>query len=151
MSVNLASPRKVFSSGKDVFMGIVAKNFITKCVSPKRMRNKGTPPGIDRSTDTSPGFAGYLNITPKGPRTQNSLPMKNSIMKSTLSNILGHIDTGIILLDSKLDGVYSNTESVFTNETLSYSHLRELIDIDLLTENGIYNFKRIFMKDNVKE
>jgi signal transduction histidine kinase len=68
-----------------------------------------------------------------------------------LSNILGHIDTGIILLDSKLDGVYSNIESVFTQETLQYSNVRELIDVGLVTENGIYNFKRIFLKDNVKE
>ena len=106
---------------------------------------------MDRSTNISPGFNSYVNNTLKGPPTRESLPTENSIMKNMLSNILGHIDTGIILLDSKLDGVYSNTESVFPNETLSYSNIRELIDIGLLTENGIYNFKRIFMKDNVKE
>lgn len=151
MSVNLTSLRKVFPLGKDLIMAGVAKNFITKCVCPNRILNKGTTPGIYRSTDISPGFAGNLNMTLKGLRTQNRLPTENLIMKSTLRNILGHIDTGIILLDSKLDGVYSNVESVFTNETLSYSHLSELIDIGILTENGIYNFKRIFMKDKVKE
>jgi hypothetical protein len=151
MSVNLASFRKFFPSGKDLIMGGVAKNFIAASARPNRILKKGTTPGIDRSTEISPGFAGYLNTTLKGPRTKNSQPTENSIMKSILRNILGNIDTGIILLDSELDGVYSNIQSVFTNETLSYSHLRELIDIGLLTENGIYNFKRIFMKDKVKE
>jgi signal transduction histidine kinase/CheY-like chemotaxis protein len=151
MSVNLASFRKFFPSGKDLIMGGVAKNFIAESARPNRILKKGTTPGIDRSTEISPGFAGYLNTTLKGPRAKNSQPTENSIIESILRNILGNIDTGIILLDSKLDGVYTNIESVFTNETLSYSHLRELIDIGLLTENGIYNFKRIFMKDKVKE
>ena len=68
-----------------------------------------------------------------------------------LSNILNSIDNGIILLDSNLDGIYSNIDHVFTQETLNYSNVRKVIDIDLLTENGIFNFKQIFQKDNVKE
>lgn len=143
------TPQKVFLSGKDVFMGIVAKSLVKKCRTENRLQNEA--PRIVRSTGTSPGIGCNVYGRPKGPPTQQSLSTENSIMKSMLSNILGLIDTGIILLDSKLDGVYSNIESVFTQETLQYSNVRELIDVRLVTENGIYNFKRIFLKDNVKE
>jgi signal transduction histidine kinase len=143
------TPQKVFLSGKDLFMGFVAKNLVKKYRTTSRLQNKA--PIIVRSTGTPHSQGSNDHGRPKGIPTQQSLSTENSIVKSMLSNILGHIETGIILLDSKLDGVYSNIESVFTNETLEYSNVRELINVGLVTENGIYNFKRIFLKDNVKE
>jgi hypothetical protein len=127
---------------------------VAKLITKSLARNRLQRNVISQPSDLSPriaklGFKGY--VSKNSPTQPNLQPgTENSIMKCMLSNILNSIDNGIILLDSNLDGVYSNTEHVFTQETLSYSNVREVIDIELLTENGIYNFKRIFQKD-VKE
>jgi hypothetical protein len=136
--------------GKDVFMRLADTNLTMKSLTPNRLQRQAITPTVDCVSDTKLGSKGYFSRKTK---TELSLQpfTENPVMKSMLSNILNNIDTGIILLDSKLDGFYSNIEHVFTQETLSYSSVREVIDIDLLTENGIYNFKRIFQKDNVKE
>jgi hypothetical protein len=132
------------------FKNMAVAKLITKSLARNRLLRKViTPPADITPRKTKLGFKGYVS---RNNSTQPSLQpgTENSIMKSMLSNILNSIDNGIILLDSKLDGVYSNIEHVFTQETLSYSNVREVIDIELLTENGIYNLKRIFQRD-VKE
>jgi hypothetical protein len=141
---------KVLTSGKDVLMTLVNKNLITKTLTRNRLRRKVFTPRVDCRPGMKLDFRGY--IAKHSPTQQSQRPAtENSCMKSMLSNILNSIDNGIILLDSKLDGVYSNIKHVFTQETLSYSNVKEVINVDLLTENRIYNFKRIFQRNNVKE
>jgi hypothetical protein len=70
--------------------------------------------------------------------------------KSIISNIFGLMDNGIIVFDSKLDGIYNNISLVFTQSQVVNTSLGDLINYDLLCQNGMYSITRIFKRNIVQ-
>jgi hypothetical protein len=70
--------------------------------------------------------------------------------KSIISNIFGLMDNGIIVFDYKLDGIYNNISLVFTQSQVINTSLGDLINYDLLCQNGIYSITRVFKRDIVE-
>ena len=82
-------------------------------------------------------------------RQRSDDSMITGVVMNVISDIISLVDNGIIILDNNLMGIYNNIDALYSKQLIKRSNLDEIFNYELLVNNRVYTFNRIFKKENV--